>query len=386
MPREVLTPGTALRPVEKSDRRRGVVTYTVGNAQAPDGHETATRAEIARRLALLSGFDFIGEYDAGVRYDCRPYFVPSDTLTSATAASLRIDDAGDLFGGVVPTAFLATKTITHPLVDEDARAPDGWSPAFPRFVADSVLPGISAFARGDALCAGRMLLERGAVRVKLATGIAGLGQWVARNEAELESVIEAIDDREFNEAGVVVEQNLTDVATHSVGQIRVAGLEASYCGLQRLTKNNHGVEVYGGSELKVVRGGFDALLEVDLPEAMRLAIAQARVYDDAAHACFHGFFASRRNYDIAQGADERGQRCSGVLEQSWRLGGASGAEIAALEAFRADPSLRAVCARSQEIYGDRAAVPDEADVYFRGIDPRVGPLTKYTLIERHADT
>ncbi len=369
----------------ESNGRRGVVTYTVGGGEASAGHEASTRAEIARHLALLAGFEFVGEYDPATRYGARPYFVPSDTLTSATAATLRIDDAWDLFGGVVPTAFAATKMITHPLVDEEACAPDGWSPAFPRFVAEAVLPGFSAFTRDDALRGGRSLLERGAVRVKLGTGIAGLGQWVAADLDELEAVIAAIDEREITESGVVIELNLVDVATQSVGQICAAGLAASYCGRQRLTTNNEGVEVYGGSELKVVRGGFDDLLEIELPEEMRLAIAQARVYDDAAHACFHGFFASRRNYDVAQGADASGQWRSGVLEQSWRMGGASGAEIAALEAFRADPSLRAVNACSREVYGNGARVPDGADIYFRGLDPRVGPLAKYTLIERHAD-
>ena len=74
-----------------------------------------------------------------------------------------------------------------------------------------------------------------------------------------------------------------------------------------------------------------------------------------------------------------------MLEPSWRLGGASGAEIAALEAFRAEPSLRAVDAVSIEVYGDNPSVPEGAAVYFRGVDPHVGPLTKYTMIERHAD-
>jgi hypothetical protein len=366
--------------------RRDVVTYAIGDAGAPGGHETSTRAEIARRLAAIAGFEYVGEYDPRARYGGRPYFVPSDTLTRSAAAKLRIDDARDLFGGVVPSAFAATKMITHPLIDEDACAPDGWSPAFHRFVADSVLAGFSAFTRRDALRAGRTLLERGPVRVKLATGIAGIGQWVARDAAELDAIIEAIDSDEIGKTGVAIEENLDDVTTKSVGQITVAGLEASYCGVQHLTSNNDGVEVYGGSELHVVCGGFDDLLVLDLPADMRLAIAQARVYDDAAHACFHGFFASRRNYDVAQGDDALGMRRSGVLEQSWRLGGASGAEMAALEAFRADPSLRAVRASAREIYGSSSVPPDGADIYFRGVDPHVGPLTKYTLIETHAHT
>jgi len=385
--------GTAVHPSVRADEmptgqkhseRREVVTYAVGNSGAPDGHEACTRAEIARRLAAVAGFGYAGEYVPGGRYDARPYFVPSDTLTRADAASLRIDDAGDLFGGVVPAPFAATKTITHPLVDDGACAPRGWSTEFPQQVADSVLPGFSAFTAEDARRAGRMLLENGSVRVKLATGVAGIGQWTAHDVAELDAVIAAIDCDNI-EAGVVVEQNLTAVKTQSVGQIRVAGVTASYCGAQHLTTNNSGVEVYGGSALRVVRGGFERLLALDLPADMRLAITQARTYDHSATVCFSGFFASRRNYDVAQGVDADGTRRSGVLEQSWRLGGASGAEIAALEAFCADSSLHSVRAVSCEVYGDGASIPPAAAVYFRGMDPKVGALSKYTLVDAHAD-
>ncbi len=303
--------GTAVHPSVRADEmptgqkhseRREVVTYAVGNSGAPDGHEACTRAEIARRLAAVARFGYAGEYVPGGRYDARPYFVPSNTLTRADAASLHIDDAGDLFGGVVPAAFAATKTITHPLVDDGALAPRGWSTEFPHQVADSVLPGYSAFTAEDARRAGRMLLENGPVRVKLATGVAGIGQWTAHDAAELDAVIAAIDSDNI-EAGVVVEQNLTTVKTQSVGQIRVAGVTASYCGTQHLTINNSGIEVYGGSALRVVRGGFERLLALDLPADLRLAITQARTYDHSATVCFSGFFASRRNYDVAQGVD-----------------------------------------------------------------------------------
>jgi hypothetical protein len=72
-----------------------------------------------------------------------------------------------------------------------------------------------------------------------------------------------------------------------------------------------------------------------------------------------------------------------VLEQSWRIGGASGPEVAALEAFRADPSLRAVRARSTEAYGEPAEPPRGARVHFNGVDPQAGPLVKYTIVEPH---
>jgi hypothetical protein len=361
--------------------RRGVVTYSTDAATGPAGHEASTRKEIARRLAALTGFVYTGEYDPRGRYAVLPYFVPANTLTSETASRLRIRGENDLFGAVVPCAFMATKMITHPLLDAASCAPARWCPEFPRRVADVVLDGISVFARQDALTAGRRLLTFGPVRVKPATGIAGLGQFIVANAAELARTLDAIDAEELARFGAVVEQNLTDVTTYSVGQVRVADIVATYCGTQQLTTNNRGVEVYGGSALIVVQGDFDALLGLTLPEDIRFAIAQARVYDDAAAQCFEGLFASRRNYDVAEGLDAAGHRRSGVLEQSWRLGGASGAEIGALEAFRADPSLRSVRAMSREVYGAAPVLPANAAAYFSGNDPNVGPLTKYAWTE-----
>jgi uncharacterized protein DUF3182 len=171
------------------------------------------------------------------------------------------------------------------------------------------------------------------------------------------------------------------VTTYSVGQVRVLDVVCTYYGTQHLTTNNRGAEIYGGSELIVLQDDFDALLALTLPEDIRLAIEQARAYDDAATRCFDGFFASRRNYDVAQGVDAAGHRRSGVLEQSWRLGGASSAEIGALEAFRADPSLRTVRASSREVYGKAPVLPPNAAVYFSGGDPHAGPLTKYAWTE-----
>lgn len=45
---------------------------------------------------------------------------------------------------------------------------------------------------------------------------------------------------------MVLEEQLEKVTTYSVGQVRVANIVSSYWGTQRLTRNNHGAEVYGG--------------------------------------------------------------------------------------------------------------------------------------------
>jgi hypothetical protein len=361
----------------------GVVVYR-GDAGARAAHDYATCSEIARKLATLKHCAFAGEYDKRSSYPHTLYFVPTDTLVGSDhARSLGIIDEHDLFGGVVPHPFVGTKCISHPLADDKARAPDGWSEAFAQRVRSAVLRGFAAFSVDDALRAALRLLPGGPVRVKRALGTGGYGQTVVGDQQALERALARADADEVSRYGISLEQDLANVTTYSVGQARVDDLLVTYCGTQRLTKNNAGDLVYGGSDLLVARGGFDALSALGPLPAVRRAIEQARLYDRAAFECFAGLIASRRNYDVAQGSDASGRPCSGVLEQSWRVGGATGAEIEALAAFRADPALAAVNASSMEIYGADVTPPAHAAVYFQGSDDRVGPLTKYALIEPH---
>jgi len=362
-----------------------VVVYLPRPGAYGHSHERASRAGLAERLAVLKGLSFAGEYHPDACYGRPLYFAPGDTLLGTEAAALGIRSEHDLFGGVVPHAFVATKVLTHPLVHSEAAAPSGWRNAFAERVHDAVLAGFSVFSRNDARVACRRLLERGPARVKSVRETGGRGQKVVRTSSEFEAVVSALDEEELARDGLVVEENLTEVTTYSVGIVRVAELVASYHGTQRLTRANDGLQVYGGSELEVVRGDFEALASLDIPEA-GLAVAQAQTYDAAASEVFPGLFASRRNYDVARGRNAQGCWCCGVLEQSWRIGGASGAEIAALEAFRANPGLTRVRATTVEIYGaDAPSPPAAATVYFRGTDECVGPMTKYAVVESHAD-
>ena len=366
--------------------RGTVVRYRSLGAAFERTHERASRTWVAERLAALKCYEYGGEYEASARYRGPLYFVPNDTLVGLERAQgLGIASEADIFGGVVPHAFIATKTITHPLVSSEAFAPEGWSDTFATRVRDAVFPGYSAFTRQDARLAARRVLERGSARVKLGRGIGGMGQEVVTSLDQLDGMLDAVGDEALCRDGIVIEWNLEEAITYSVGQVRVAGLQASYCGTQRTTANAQGAQVYGGSDLIVVRGGFEALKDVDLTPEARLAVEQARKYDTAAFEEFPGFIASRRNYDVAQGLDGGARRCSGVLEQSWRIGGASAAEIAALEVFRAAPEVSAVRASTVEVDG-KAKVPPRAIVQFSGKDAHTGPMTKYVIVEPYADT
>ena len=95
-----------------------------------------------------------------------------------------------------------------------------------------------------------------------------------------------------------------------------------------------------------------------------------------------GFLASRRNYDIGQGIDGRGRWRSGVFEASWRSGGASTAELAALMAFAQDSTLHVVEATSVKQFGRQTAIPPGAVIHFHDEDPEDGPLLRYTAVTR----
>lgn len=367
-------------------RKNGVVVTYSCTTQNPRGHEFLTRMELAKRLAALKDYRFAGEYDPQAHYDGPVYLVPSDTLAEDTARHLGVTGRDDLFGGVVPYAFLATKAITHGLANKNACAPPGWSSDLSHMIREQVLPGFTAFSTKDAHTGGAELLKLGKIRLKKTSGIGGLGQWVISSEEELVKLLKDIDPDELQRDGIALEANLSDVVTCSVGQTFVDDLVTSYTGTQRLTMDHHGQEVYGGSRLLVARGGYDKLLELDLEEHLRIAIRQACAYHSAVCQLYPRFFTSRSNYDVAQGIDDQGRWHSGVLEQSWRLGGASAAEISALDAFKRDPGLQAVHAITEEVYEQPVALPPGATVHYQGEHGAAGALTKYSWIERYANS
>lgn len=344
----------------------------------PNGHEAQTHRALVRRIARLIGADYANDPADDCAQGAECYYVPDCTLLREEADTLGIRGEADLFGGVVPYAFVATKTISHGLIDDAAAAPVGWSHGLAEALGDAVLPGYSVFAREDLLRAGHSLLAGGPVRIKAAHEAGGNGQCVVATVRELAGHAATLTDAKLRRYGAVVERDLADATTYSIGQVRVGMHEIAYFGTQRQTVDHRGLEVYGGSDLTVVRGRFDDLLACALPEEMHRAIEQVRRYDAAVMRAYPDVCATRRNYDAVAGLDRDGRRRCGVLEQSWRIGGASAAEIAAVEALLAEPSRALVRASTYETYGGE--VHAGADIHYQGSDERVGSLVKYCLV------
>ena len=221
----------------------------------------------------------------------------------------------------------------------------------------------------------------GAVRVKQALRDGGKGQTVITSIAELDELLETLSVETIATFGLVLEENLRRVTTLSIGQVTVDGLKIAYHGTQRTVMSNKREHVYAGSRLVCIRGGWEALDHLPMPPAVRLGLAQARSYDRAANE-FQGFIASRRNYDVGQGLDGEGQWRSGVFEPSWRSGGASTAELAALTAFARDPSLHVFEASTVKDFGRARAAPRHALIHFVGDDSEEGPILRYTMVTR----
>ncbi|WP_395396290.1 DUF3182 family protein (plasmid) [Novosphingobium sp. BL-8A] len=354
------------------------------SGQFDNEHDRSSRLEMARRLADLCSGVSNAELDRITCFDAdgnpKSYHIPRDTLTVDEARALCILGENDLFGGVVPFRFVATKAVGHRLVPGARAIPHGWDRDLGNRLSGTVLSGFSAFDLTDAQAAGASLLAAGPIRVKQVEATAGRGQTVVRTLEELESALGLLDPETVRREGVVLEENLLDVKTYSIGSARILDRSIAYWGTQAITVNREGETVYGGTCLHAVRGGLADLASREFPAELREAIKKARDYDRKIFGTFPQMFASRRNYDVAVGTDHRGQRRIGVLEQSWRVGGATPAEIAALERFEADPARNTAVCTTVEIHGDDNAAPVGAIIYYAGIDPIAGPMTKYVMV------
>ncbi|MET0375163.1 MAG: DUF3182 family protein [Rhizorhabdus sp.] len=338
-------------------------------------HDRSSRDRLLERIAAYLDTDHLPASEG----DASAYgvlLVPGDTLDQSQ--SRYTTEGVEILGGVVPAMFIGTKAITHPLVDDEADRPAAWSSVMADMMGDAALTGFTAFSVRDAARAGRLLLADGPVRLKDVCGKAGLGQTVVHDATSLDEMLMQEDAAALAQCGIVLEANLTDVITYSVGSVQLGEDSISYWGSQTLTVDRQGREVYGGSDLCAVRGSFDALAALDLPASVVRAIECAATFDRSAHLAYPDIRLTRRNYDVIEGTDHAGLRRIGVLEQSWRVGGASGAEIAAFEALRDEPDTTSVRCSTVEVY-DLVTPPVGAILYYQGDDPAVGPMTKYAV-------
>src|SRR5258708_39221232 len=98
---------------------KAVVNYALDGLAV---HEAQSHVQFARQLAALMQAEFAGTYEASLP-DSAFYFVPSRTLLLGEAQELGIASERDLYGGVGPARFLATKPLAPGLIDPPGGRP-----------------------------------------------------------------------------------------------------------------------------------------------------------------------------------------------------------------------------------------------------------------------
>lgn len=355
-------------------------------------------------------------YNPKIHYRGELYFVPVYTMEQKRAERLNITSENNLYGGVVPVPYMAAKSVTHGLIDNPSFIPQGWVDDFPHATKDAVLPGHTVFSELDAFRAAKLLKDQGFTpRGKRPDATSGDDQKIITTSEDVTNILATIQTPNLQKYGYVIEANIIPetVRTLSVGQIMIDGIYASYYGIQKSTKDIGGIEHYGGTEMYLLRGNFSDLLtrvqdkrietavgNLERDNIIR-AITQAQQFDTYAINKLK-IYGSRRNYDIVQGYTSDGKFRSGVTDQSWRIGGASGPEILGIQAFKNDPNLQALIGSSYNKYIkdsqfdqkdtrrygelDRLTPPN-ATVHFIGIGGNYqGRLVAYTTLHKVPDS
>lgn len=340
-------------------------------------HNVASVEALATRLSALTGRQLLPTLQSFDEND-GTFFVPTFALVRQNGdPEMNVER---FYGGIVHHGFMTTKLVTHPHWHEDDNLPEGWAGSFAACLQDCVLSGFSVFSHRHALEAASTLLKTHKVRFKNPYASGGKDQTVIETVRSLDGFLGSVSDDDIAK-GLVVEEDVENSTTYSVGQVQIENRIASYLGRQYTSHDRDGNEVYAGSRLRMVRGGWDALLhQLQSPVARRI-VENARRYDEAARQHL-GLVASRRNYDVLVGPiTENGVRC-GVLEQSWRVGGASPAEVLAMEKLAQDETVTAVQAVLRENYDQTPTLREDDFVVYVGDDDFGRPLHKYARIEK----
>lgn len=301
-----------------------------------DGRNSA----IARHIGDILGAKEIVRGFSGDPRDSN-YFLPYSPYTPLDQERRGIEREDEFYGAVLHHPLVGDKVTLHPLI---GRAPR----QFERSVAENlaavnaVLPGYSIFTQGDAIRAFTLLKEQGHdVRLKDPTQSDYNGQYRVEDEVDLRKSVAAVQQSmrargiDLHERGLVLEANLSgQITTTSVGSLLLGGEQYSFIADQKCTSNN-GAEVFGGSRMRVVRGGPNNLLRATHRPNEILTIQQAV----AAHGIYEKYerLESRFSFDILQGADPNGQLMSGVIDTTFRSGGLTAGEVLAIKAFHTNP-------------------------------------------------
>lgn len=330
------------------------VTFHIGNVDPRYRVFIESRnGQIALDIAGYIGIPFLGEYADEQRG--RVVVVPGKTITKLEAEDFGISCDTQIYGAAIDNFDQVGKGILHRTFSLDF--PKFHSNKFAREIADVVLPGETTFSLSDTADAFRRFdTRRFGARIKQTNESDGLGQYSIKSEEELNEVIAGFDETHIVEHGLVLEPDVIDPKTISIGYARIGEDIFSFIAHQ---KNDSVEEVdahtgklnsrsrYLGATVQVVRGDFNNLFTINnLSYEEKIAVQSSQVFLDAYQEYVFPI-ASRLSFDYLYGFDRTGQVIGGITDITARLGGTCPALLNAALAFKCNPFIGSV---NSEVY------------------------------------
>lgn len=341
--------------------KEGVALYMHGAPDAYRGFIQERNSAIARDIAGYLGLPFKGE--VAEKSNGVDYLVPASTLSTAEARKLGVSGEHDFYGGFVDHIQQVGKSILHP--SSSRNAPEFYSHEFSEEIGGLVLPGVTTFSKAEIIRGFQSLASRNIeARLKMPSESDGNGQSVIKSEEDLTQKLKDLDDKCLREHGIVLEQNLQDIRTISVGRAQIGSEMYSFIAHQKDGSGKQNEEINGsflGASLRVVRGGLNNLnilkdLDIDDHEAVEGAWKFDALYNK-----FMKPVSSRMSYDYLIGSDRYGARKGGITDITARLGGNCPALMVAIDKLKSDRSLSSIATRVDLLYNPGSGAKDNGE-------------------------
>lgn len=350
-----------------SNYKEGSVAFSLDGAPKVmpyHGYYFQRNGRVAREIATILGRPFYGEIALDSLVSAKEhYVVPVKTIRKEEAMALGLNDAGDFYGVVVDHLGHVGKAILHET--KEAKTPKFYSKMFAAMVEDLVLPGATAFSFEQALEAGVELTGRfGQTRLKQTDKSDGQGQFEIKNSRDLERALNEVGEAEVQSKGIVLEPNLMNRITISVGFAQIGEEKFGTLVEQRNDIDpDDSRDRFLGGYLVVARGGMEKLLPLCSSETERRAVRTATKFVDK----YSGLdpIISRISLDYLVGETVRGrQSLAGITDITGRLGGNCPALVLAIKEMKNRPELTHMRGETRLNYTGKPLAFDEGAEVF----------------------
>ncbi len=299
------------------------------------------------------------------------YSLHGGSLTPRKAAQLAIAGANDLYGAVVTDAEQIHKSMFHPSISgKDTSSFHSADLARGLEKTEAVLPGVTAFRPEDLVDYLREMQGTGKkYRLKIPNASDGEGQHGGiTTVAELRKGMQLVGTQRIGIDGIVLEEEIIDPQTISVGSVVLGGEVYSFHLRQKdevIAEGDKKRTRYLGAENIVVSRG--SLSDISLTEGSPEEIAREKA------ATFEQLYQGHLNPTLSRWSVDvvMNDRQAGITDlTAGRVGGTDPGLVLAVRELHNDPKLKTVTADVTLDYGKQKDVPEGAWVFINKRDLR----------------